>query len=137
MRLRKTPALYLWVHVWMLAVCAENVYRTLPTSPSQCLRPDDCSPRETIPTEISRSHLLNSAVYHKPCLHIQLYALTPPLCSTTYNKQAEFLGCCNYSIKESSPLDPSSSVYVYLSFLHCLFFIPSMPQADQILGATQ
>lgn len=31
----------------------------------------------SIPTEISRSHLCDSAVCHKPCLHIQVYALTP------------------------------------------------------------
>lgn len=106
--------------------CVQKIsFEALPTSPSLCLRSEQCSlERLTAPTEISRSHLLDSAVYHEPCLHIQLYALTPPLCPTVYNKHTKFPGGCNYSIKESSPPDPSSSMCVChsfsLSFLHSL-----------------
>jgi hypothetical protein len=69
--------------------------------------------------------------YHKPCLHVELFATTPPSCSTVYNKHADLLGCYSFSLKEPSP--PTSSY-----FLICLSFLHSLDaQSDLSLGQWQ
>lgn len=63
---------------------------------------------ETAPTEISHTLLL-----------VYLYAITPPPCTTVYNKHTELPGCCGFLIREPCPPDPSC-VSVCLPFLHSL-----------------
>lgn len=49
----------------------DSVYRkcfALPPTHTDVYSPEDGSPTETSPTQITKSCLLDSAVHHKPCL---------------------------------------------------------------------
>lgn len=54
-----------------------------------------------LPRKINESWLLHPVVCCKSCLFIYLYAVTPFLCSTLYNKHVELPGCCGFSSWEA------------------------------------
>lgn len=96
-----------------LIVCAENVhYGFLPLD----VYGQDCFPTETIPTDIGQTCLLDCAVYHKPFLLVQLYAITPTSHSShSINMQSPW--CVEASLTHLSQL---FCVCTCLSVLHSL-----------------
>lgn len=79
------------------------------------------SPGPHTPTKISESWLLDPVVYHKSCLFIYFYAVTPFLCSTLYNKHAELLDCCPFSSWESRRLKAS---FLFVCMRLSSFYFP-------------
>lgn len=99
------------VHVWMLAVCAENVHKQL--SPSRYSWPDDCSCTQPVPTK--SSYTISLIQLHTISPAFLCHCMQETLYSTLYNKHAEFL-ILWFLHEIAHLLKPSSSVSTCLSF---------------------
>lgn len=108
----------LLVHVGLLIVCAENsLHSFLPQIfMAWKLLPYRDSYQKKKKKKLNQPPYLS--IYHKPCLLVQLDAITPPPCSTVYNKHADLPGHPVFS-----------SLSVFSLFSHC-------PGQEKSLGAS-
>lgn len=127
------PSLLVWV--WILIMCAENVYHRFPSIVFKDWR--------LIPYRSSSyQDELNlppcSTVYNKPCFIVPLYVIALHPCSPVYNKHSELLDCWGISTWDSRWHNPSSSLskptpHLLVCLCACPVFTLLPPQLCQSL----